>query len=299
MRRVPALVALALSAPVFAQASPYYLVAGENGDLPGDGSPAILVVRNGVITATWPLAPGSAQYQYAIAVDQAVRTAGRDPAALGAEYDLAGVPTGPFYPHPPAVPQTFFDGTTDRAFNYALDIQGTVWRCDTDWSAPTVAFSTTTVDLGSIAYDRFTDTFWVAKWSSTLIEQYDPSGTLLSSFDAGHRRNVALAFDPLDATLWLHDRTAQGTLENWATDGTLIARVAIPGLDQYNAIGGEMRVSLCGADLNADTVLNLDDVAFFVTAFGANDPAADVNADGSWNLDDIDLFVGSFLAGCE
>ncbi|MEZ6317744.1 MAG: GC-type dockerin domain-anchored protein [Phycisphaerales bacterium] len=54
----------------------------------------------------------------------------------------------------------------------------------------------------------------------------------------------------------------------------------------------------CPADLDANGVLNLDDVNLFATSFVAADPLADLNADGALNLDDVNLFASAFAAGC-
>ncbi|GJM19766.1 MAG: hypothetical protein DHS20C14_19790 [Phycisphaeraceae bacterium] len=52
------------------------------------------------------------------------------------------------------------------------------------------------------------------------------------------------------------------------------------------------------ADLNADGVLNVDDIEAFVTAFLSADLAADCDANTVLNVDDIECFVAAFLAGC-
>jgi len=52
------------------------------------------------------------------------------------------------------------------------------------------------------------------------------------------------------------------------------------------------------ADLNADGVLNLDDINLFAQAFVSATPPADLDANGSYNLDDINLFATAFVTGC-
>lgn len=55
----------------------------------------------------------------------------------------------------------------------------------------------------------------------------------------------------------------------------------------------------CGmADVNADGVLNLDDIALFADAFVAGDLLADMDANGLLNLDDVAFFAQAFLLGC-
>ncbi len=52
------------------------------------------------------------------------------------------------------------------------------------------------------------------------------------------------------------------------------------------------------ADLDANGVLNFDDIDAFVAGFLGGDLIADLDGNGALNFDDIDLFVASFLAGC-
>lgn len=64
-------------------------------------------------------------------------------------------------------------------------------------------------------------------------------------------------------------------------------------------IRGVVLARLCVADLDANGVLNIDDVDAFITAFLGGDLLADVTGDGTLNIDDLDAFVSSFLAGCD
>ncbi len=53
------------------------------------------------------------------------------------------------------------------------------------------------------------------------------------------------------------------------------------------------------ADLAAPFgVLDLQDLAAFISAFVAGDPIADINSDGLLDLADINTFIAAFLAGC-
>lgn len=63
---------------------------------------------------------------------------------------------------------------------------------------------------------------------------------LLRSFSTGHVNNMALALDHADDTLWLHDRTTQGTFEQWTKAGVRLNRIAVAGMSSQNALGGEM-----------------------------------------------------------
>lgn len=54
----------------------------------------------------------------------------------------------------------------------------------------------------------------------------------------------------------------------------------------------------CPADIDANGVLNVDDVDAFVAAFLGSLPTGDCDGSGALNVDDVDCFVGSFLGGC-
>ncbi|USN99313.1 MAG: hypothetical protein H6810_01150 [Phycisphaeraceae bacterium] len=57
----------------------------------------------------------------------------------------------------------------------------------------------------------------------------------------------------------------------------------------------------CGsvADINADGLLDLNDISLFVTAFLNHDDAADLaDPAGVWDLNDLSAFIGAFVAGC-
>lgn len=54
----------------------------------------------------------------------------------------------------------------------------------------------------------------------------------------------------------------------------------------------------CAADFNTDGQLNFFDVAGFIGAFNAQDPAADITGDGLYNFFDVAGFIALFNAGC-
>lgn len=282
----------------WAQTSEYVVVSGDNGDLAGLGSPRFLVITAGAIDRSWAPAAGTDTYQYPIAVGATVRTVARDAGFDGAEYDLAGFPLGATYTHPASIAQGCLDGTTDGLRNYTLDFAGTVWRCDGDWSNPVALFTIPSGDLGTITYDRVFGTLWIGRWSAPQVEEYELDGTPGRTFATGHVKNTALAMDPRDGTLWLHDRTVQGTYEQWTREGVMLQRFAVPGADVRNSLGGEFQFPQCAADLDVNGQLNVDDIDVFVDAFLNAQPLADLDHSGVFNVDDIDLYVASFIAGC-
>ena len=54
----------------------------------------------------------------------------------------------------------------------------------------------------------------------------------------------------------------------------------------------------CTADFNGDGVLDFFDVSAFISAFGAQDPAADLNQDRAYDFFDVSAFLSAYNAGC-
>lgn len=225
-----------------AQTSEYIVLSGDQG--------TFSVIQNGLIVRSWPVAPGSAQYQYPIAIRETIRTMGANEGDSGAEYDLFGVDLGPRYVHP-AGPSRSWDGTTDGRFNYSIDTGGSIYSFDLDWSNPVFLFKVS--GLGALTYDPDNDSLWVGVFSSsTSLTQYTMSGTVISSFSTGHTQNMAVALDHADGTLWIHDRNRQGTFEQWSRSGQLLQTVAVPGMSGQNALAGEFALVAPGLTLRLE-----------------------------------------------
>ena len=227
-----------------AQTSQYFLMAGDQDNFH--------VLQAGSLVRSWGLAAGSDRYQYPIVVLDSVRTMGATSGDIGAEYDLNGNDLGTRYTHPASAPGRGWDGATDGQNNYSIDTGGVVTRFDLDWQNPVVLFDAG--GLGGITFDPSNNSLWISQFSGSDIVEYSMSGTVLSSFNVGHTRNMALAMDYADGTLWLHDRNVQGTFEQWTTSGTLLTRVAVPGMASQNAIGGEFRFSST-VDIGVESVV--------------------------------------------
>jgi hypothetical protein len=219
---------LAATAP--AQVSEYFLMAGDQS--------MFHVIRGGVLLRSWSPAPGTAQYQYPIVVTSTIRTMGANVGEVGAAYGPAGADLGPRYTHP-AGPQRSWDGATDGLANYSIDTAGGVYRFNRDWTNPVLLFDAG--GIGSLTYDPTNQSLWVSQFSTTTIVNYTLAGAVISMFSTGHSQNMALALDHADGTLWLHDRTTQGTFEQWSKTGTLLNRIAVAGMSSQNALGGEMQ----------------------------------------------------------
>lgn len=219
---------LALPVAARAQTSELFLMAGDQS--------TFNVIQNGTLLRSWTVAPGSAQYQYPIAVTNVIRTTGANVNEIGADYDFNGTDLTLRYPHPAGTARCW-DGTTDGANNYAIDNVGAVFQFQGDWTNPVLLFSVAT--FGGITYDPTNNSLWVSLWTGNTITNYTMTGTVISSFNAGHQRNMALALDPADGTLWLHDRNVTGTYEQWSRTGTMLNRIAVPGMTGQNCLGGE------------------------------------------------------------
>lgn len=212
-----------------AQTSEYFLLSGDQG--------MFTVVRNGTIQRQWAVASGTNQYQYPIAVRDTVRTMGADVGAIGAEYRLTGTDLNTRYTHPDGTSRCW-DGATDGVHNYSIDTIGHVYQFNLDWTDPVFLFSAG--GLGGLTYDPSNSSLWVGLFSSsTMLTDYSMAGAVLSSFSTGHDENMAVAMDYADGTLWIHNRNAQGTIEQWSRNGQMLNSIAVHGLDSQNALGGE------------------------------------------------------------
>ena len=213
-----------------AQLSEYFVMAGDQS--------RFHVIRGGVLLRSWGPASTTAQYQYPIVVTNTVRTMGANAAEVGAEYDLNGNDLGSRFTHPTTGSTRGWDGTTDGTSNYMIDTAGGVYRLDQNWTNEVRLFGV--AGLGSLAYDPTNNSLWVSQFNTNMITEYTMAGVLLRSFSTGHTQNMALALDHADGTLWLHDRTARGTFEQWSKTGMRLNRIAVAGMSTENALGGEM-----------------------------------------------------------
>lgn len=231
---LPTSIAIAIASTVAtatAQVSEYFLMTGDQA--------TFHVVQNGVLVRSWGIAAGTDDYQYPIAVAGTVRAMGADTADIGAEYDLNGNDLGTRFVQPGSPVGRCWDGTTDGLNNYAIDTGGMVWRFDHAWANPAALFDAG--GIGSVTYDPVNQTLWVGQFGTSTITEYSLGGTVVSSFTTGHTKNMALALDHADGTLWLHDRNAQGTFEQWTRSGTMLQRIAVAGMSGENVLGGEMQ----------------------------------------------------------
>lgn len=228
-----ALALASLGSAAHAQLSELYLNQHDNG------SGNIYVVQGGAIVRSWSAERGSLFVNAGT-----VRTAGNGGGA-GAEYTLAGVPTGVTFPTPGTAGMHNDDSTTDGSFAYGMDyISQNVIRFNLDWSNPTSLFPVSD-DSDGITWDYTDNTFWTVGWTTPRINHYSSTGTLLGSFSALESSHVGLAIDPADHTLWLsHWNTNQ--IDQYSVTGTYLQSLVIPGLPTDIA-GAEFAVPAPGA----------------------------------------------------
>ncbi|MCH7792753.1 MAG: hypothetical protein IID31_10805 [Planctomycetes bacterium] len=242
--RIAALIAGSLALGGFAnsaaaQVSEYIVFSGDQS--------TFSVIQDGQLIRSWGVAVNSARYQYPLAINQTIRTMGANEGDDGAEYDLFGGDLGSRYTHPIGQSRCW-DGTTSGTENFAIDSGGTVARYDSNWTSPIILFDAG--GIGAVTYDPTNDSLWVSQFSgTTTVVEYDMRGTVLRSINVGHERNMALALDHADGTLWLHDRGQRGTFEQWTKGGVLLTRRSIVGMEGQNALAGEFQLDQpCYAD---------------------------------------------------
>ncbi len=219
--------------------SPLYLTAGDERH--------IHVVQGRHVLRTWTMQPDDRQFP--IAVTGTVRTLGAANDETGAEYTLTGTPTGPTYSFQfPTGGDFFLDGATDGVLhNYAWDFTtNTAYQWNLDWSNPVKLFSLPVVvgansNYLGITYDPSNDSLWICSYYGTVVENRAKDGTLLSSFTVAHGGNAALALDPADNTLWLHDDTTSSPMvfEQYSKSGTLLSTQTYPSIAGDRILGGE------------------------------------------------------------
>lgn len=188
---------------------------------------------------------------YPIAVSGDVRTAasGQFDQDHGGQYDLNGNWTGVNYSSfgfSANFDLLFYDGTTDGTSNFVVNYGnlGGVWKTDRDWNNMTKLF-----DLGGftdrlgITYDVDKQSLWVSNWNNGVIEEYDLTGNLLSSFDSGLGSAItALAMDQTTGVLWMGQVGNNGVYTGYDRSGHIVDRFQNTELGQLNILGGEFNV---------------------------------------------------------
>ena len=194
----------------------YYVTDGLNNYL------AIIQGLNVAVKPTGPATNGPLDNQFAIAVTGTVDIQSRFAGGTGAQYDLAGNPTGVLYPQ--AAEYEFADdGTTDGTHNYfMLYSANLVFQAGLDWSNPTPVFGVGGGAALGITYDPANSSFWVNDLNDNGVADYSPSGVLLSSFNGvGTVGHSSLAYDASDGTLWMNV-SYTNEFQQYTTGGVLL-----------------------------------------------------------------------------
>ena len=215
--------------------------AGQYVLITGDQENAWVVQGTGVV-GTWSTAPYA---PYPVAVLGTILTTGSTSGNQGAEYTLAGVPTGTLFTNGLPGGHEAWDATTDGTNIYVIDwTTGNVTRLDMTWSNPQVLFSPGAAGtyLG-ITYDPTNNSLWVAGWTTGTIADYTLTGTPLSSFTVPFAALTCLAMDYSDNTLWFGSQSTEGTFYQYSRAGASLGTQAYPALAAQNTLGGEFALS--------------------------------------------------------
>jgi len=243
----------AAAAPFTGPLSKYYLLN------PYDKSVYVVqgaAVINSFATSYNASPTEDAEAMLAVTTVVSTRSFGWDAGGTAGQYSATGTPTGFSWAADTSLPgrhSEIYDGTSDGTYNYAVESIGygaggngeKVLRFDANWQNPEILFSLNSDDcqisgnceaVFSIAYDSFTNTLWMGGYGTSFLFNYDMTGNLLSSFDTGKWDNGALAFDPLDGTLWM-TRNESSLLSQWSTSGVFLQEgtpMGMPASDGIN-----------------------------------------------------------------
>ncbi len=202
------------------------------------------VLYGGAVTDAWAIVDG----EFAIAVDETVRTAGWGYCCgvAGREFALDGTPTGVTYG---SAQPTTYDGTTDGNYNYGVSYSsGDVYRYSTDWTNPQLLYTTWFYEAIGITYDPADNSLWLLQHhngdvNGTQVQHWSMDGTMLGSFSTGRDYTLSLALDPASSSLWFWDRSHYdyangyyiGELVEFSREGTQLSSQAFNGEYVYGA----------------------------------------------------------------
>jgi hypothetical protein len=290
------LVLAAIAPLAAAQTSPLYL-----GDWEGANS---WIVQGGQIIGTFQRSAGNDGPGMAVA--DTIKCIGRDPGAVGRQYDLDGNPLAGTYTNDQF--DSLYDGATDgRTRNWSIahndfdEPQFAVVVGDQDWGNLAPAFQPTSRSSG-ITYDSSRGTLWVTntQGGGTAVQQYTTEGALLSEFAIQIPGAYGMAWDPADDTLWVVESFGEPRLHQFTTEGAPLQNLLVAGLSS-TVFGAEFAIrggDECYADFDGDGDLTLFDFLAFVNAFNGGEAAAECDGDEGLTLFDFLCFVNAFNAGC-
>lgn len=91
-----------------------------------------------------------------------------------------------------------------------------------------------------VTYDRSNDSFWISSVNDGIVANISRAGSVLSSFNTGLSRVVALALDPADDTLWMGN--SSGTFFQFTKTGTQLSSFFDLSLTT-NVLGAEFNLA--------------------------------------------------------
>jgi len=204
-------------------------------------SPQIWVVQGSAKVRSWSM---QTLGEYAIAVLDTVRTSNMS-GQQGAEYALAGTPTGITYPGYGGVwngGNGQIDAATDGQYIYSL-LGSKVYRFGLDWTNPQELFglppSTGQQNWwGGITYDPINNSLWLSNFGTFgYVANYSLTGTFISGFNSSTYLSY-LAMDYADNTLW---SGGASTLHQYSRNGVYLGSMPYGGMP--GMLGGEFHYS--------------------------------------------------------
>ncbi len=193
-------------------------------------------------STSWSPAPGTARSQCAIAVTNTIRTM-----RCRRRRDRRRVRLQRRRPRPPlhASDQGLGARGTERPTarpTTRSTVAGGVYRFARDWTNPTLLFQAG--GIGALTYDPTNSSLWVSQFGNSTITNYTMGGAgrhqLVPHWP--HAEHGAGSRPCRRGRCGCTNRTTQGTFEQWSKSGMLLNRIAVPGMNTQNALGGEMRV---------------------------------------------------------
>lgn len=235
---------------------------------------SIYTVQGGVYTNQWITNSGLRHGAIAVgpgSVRSVVEAFGGAGPFPGERHTLGGAFLGPILPGLNTAgvgPGRIIDGAFDGQSTYIVsgfDVfagTGEVWRYGPDFDGPGAFMFRAGVNDQGITFDTSAGTIWTSEYNFSsgavgLIKQWDLTGNLLSAFPAQRpvaggfiesERNTALAYDPLDGTIWFNahvENSLNGTTgELWQFDrfGNFLQAIDPSGARNVLYWGGEFSI---------------------------------------------------------
>ncbi|WP_438480168.1 PEP-CTERM sorting domain-containing protein [Oleiharenicola lentus] len=224
-RRVLAVTSLALALSSAQNATAQTILYVANGD-------ASQLQAIDTTTGSILFSATTSSLAYPIAVRETVSLGHRDNPGLTGNYDLL---TGALIGNREVPTNSFnwtqaLDGAASASHNYVLQWNSNsvqVYQTDLTWTNPTALFTVNDGNIMGMTYDLVANTLWFA--GTTVIYQYDLSGTLVSQFNHSAGDNGGLAYQASTDTLWLVPNDSSLALKQYSKTGALLNSLTVTG----------------------------------------------------------------------